>query len=254
MDFGGYASYVGTNPCYASDPRLHSAQYHPEDCPAMNASIVELLVLFAVAGFVLYRLKGVIGTRTGYEEPPEYLRRGTGGERRPTGPRPVESAAETEAADANAPEEMRGALASMRANEPGFSLDAFLEGARGAYEMIIMAYQEGDRAALKGLLAPDVFSAFEGVIADREAKGLSVEARFIGVREAVPLSANFDDNDKVADITIRFTGEIITAVRDAENRIVEGDPNDIRRQTDTWTFSRQMGAPDPNWLLTATGD
>ncbi|MEM8760260.1 MAG: TIM44-like domain-containing protein, partial [Pseudomonadota bacterium] len=57
-----------------------------------------------------------------------------------------------------------------------------------------------------------------------------------------------------ADVTIRFTGELITAVRDAENRIVEGDPNEIRRQSDVWTFSRVMGAPNPNWLLTATGE
>lgn len=216
--------------------------------------MIELLVLFAIAAFVLYRLKGVLGTRTGYEEPPEYLRRGGPGDRPATGPRAVDSPADAAERDADAPPEMREALAAMRAAEPDFSLEGFVEGARGAYEMIVMAYQEGDRATLRNLLAPDVYSAFEGVIADREAKGLSVEARFIGVREAVPVRASYDRTDGVADLTIRFTGEIITAVRDAENRIVEGDPNEIKRQTDTWTFSRQMGAPDPNWLLTGTGD
>lgn len=220
----------------------------------MSTSLIELLVLFAIAAFVLYRLKGVIGTRTGYEEPPEYLRRTRAGNDRRPDLRPVETASEAGEPDADAPAEMRAALRGMRGAEPDFTLEGFLDGARHAYEMIVMAYQEGDRATLKDLLAPDVFAAFEQVIADREEKGLSVEARFIGVREAAPVSAAYDESDGVADLTIRFTAEIITAVRDAENRVVEGDPNEIRRQTDTWTFSRRMGAPDPNWLLTSTGD
>ena len=133
----------------------------------MSTSIIELLVLFGIAAFVLYRLKGVLGTRTGYEEPPDYLRRGGAGRNRGSGPRPADPASDAAGADADAPPEMREALARMRAAEPDFDLTEFVEGARGAYEMIVMAYQEGDRATLKDLLAPDVFAAFEGVIADR---------------------------------------------------------------------------------------
>ena len=219
----------------------------------MSAQLIELLVLFAIAAFVLYRLKSVLGTRTGYEEPPEYLRRGAPD--RPDGPdlRPVETAPDIPDEEDDLPDDTRAAVARMRELEPDFTVDGFLGGARAAYEMILMAYEEGDRETLKSLLAPDVYTAFEQVIDDRDAKGLRVDARFIGVRETVLTSAAFDESDAVADLTVQFTGEIITAVRDAENRIVEGDPNEIRRQTDRWTFSRRMGASDPNWLLTATG-
>ncbi|MEM8698031.1 MAG: Tim44/TimA family putative adaptor protein, partial [Pseudomonadota bacterium] len=106
----------------------------------------------------------------------------------------------------------------------------------------------------KSLLTPDVYSAFESVISEREEKGLRVEARFIGVRDVRPERLAFESEMAEADVTLRFVGEMITAVRDSENRVVEGDPNEIRRQTDVWTFSRVMGSRNPNWLLTATGE
>ena len=91
------------------------------------------------------------------------------------------------------------------------------------------------------------------VEATREEAGLRVDARFIGVREASVEEIQFDPDANIADVTVRFVGELITAVRDAENRVVEGDPNEVRRQSDVWTFSREMGSRDPNWLLTGTG-
>ncbi|MEM6679536.1 MAG: Tim44/TimA family putative adaptor protein [Pseudomonadota bacterium] len=223
----------------------------------MSTQLVELLILGAVAAFILYRLRSVIGTRTGYEAPPEQMR--------PRGPRPVDTDAEGQEPvvepvpdvhvdDMSLPPETREAVAAMRATEPDFSLDEFMGGARQAYEMVLMAYEEGDRDLLRDLLAPDVYSAFVGVIDEREAEGLTVEARFIGVRDIRVETVTFDQETSEADVTLRFTGELITAVRDSENRIVEGDPNEIRRQTDVWTFSRVMGAPNPNWLLTATGE
>ena len=127
-------------------------------------------------------------------------------------------------------------------------------GARAAYEMILMAYEQSDRDTLRGLLTPEVYDAFEQVIEQREQQGLTVDARFIGVRDIRVEALRFDQATQEADITIRFVGEMITAVRDPENRIVEGDPNEIRRQTDVWTFSRVMGGADPNWLLSATGE
>jgi predicted lipid-binding transport protein (Tim44 family) len=222
----------------------------------MSDRMIELLILFAIAAFVLFRLKSVIGTRTGYEAPPDYLNRGAGAAGGPAqgaaGP-----AGEDDDADAptrSLPEGAAAALAAMRRAEPDFSLTQFLDGARGAYEMILMAYESGDRGTLKGLLAPDVYAAFERVIAQREAGGLKVEARFVGVRDVRLVRVDFNPTTGEADLTIRFVGELITAVRDAENRIVEGDPSEVRRQTDVWTFSRRMGARDPNWLLTATGE
>ena len=134
------------------------------------------------------------------------------------------------------------------------ALAEFLGGARSAYEMILMAFESGDRDTLRGLLAPDVFDAFDRGISDREGKGLKVDARFIGVRDVRLERAAFDPATGEADLTLRFVGELVTAVRDTEGRVVEGDPNEVRRQTDIWTFSRKMGARDPNWLLAATGE
>ncbi|MEL7139238.1 MAG: Tim44/TimA family putative adaptor protein [Pseudomonadota bacterium] len=220
----------------------------------MSTQLVELLILGAVAAFILYRLRSVIGTRTGYEAPPDRFGGAGAQDTDETLDAPAEPAPEVVIDDADIPEAARDAVASMREAEPGFSLGEFLGGARQAYEMILMAYEEGNRDLLRDLLAPDVYSAFEGVIEERENEGLTVDARFIGVRDVQVESVTFDEETSEADVTIRFTGELITAVRDAENRIVEGDPNEIRRQSDVWTFSRVMGAPNPNWLLTATGE
>lgn len=221
----------------------------------MSSDVIELVVLVALAAVVLYRLKSVIGTRTGNEGRPEVLRRRH--DPQPAdGPRPVPDIAPMpdEDDDADTPESGRAAVEAIRRVEPGFNTAEFIAGARGAYEMILMAYEGGDRGTLRGLLAPDVFEAFEQGIAAREQAGLSVDARFIGVRESKADEISFDPETRIADITVKFVAELITAVRDAENRVVEGDPNEIHRQTDRWTFSREMGSDDPNWLLTGTGD
>ncbi|MBY8977198.1 Tim44 domain-containing protein [Rhodobacteraceae bacterium NNCM2] len=223
----------------------------------MSSDMFELLILVAIAGGVLFYLRSVIGTRTGHEGPPA----------RPFGNRQSDNAESDNVTPLNQPlpieesEVVRNldapsqtALEGMRTAEEDFDLDGFLEGARSAYEMILMAYEEGDRETLNSLLAPDVLAAFEGVIAQREEQGLRVESRFIGVRDIRPVRLEFDPELKEADVTLRFVGEMITAVYDAENRVVEGDPTEIKRQTDVWTFSRVMGSPNPNWLLTATGE
>jgi len=221
----------------------------------MNSDTIELLVLVALAAIVLYRLKSIIGTRTGHEGPPGSMRRRPEPPQGAPGPVavPDPDADEDEAPETGVPETSRAAVEAIRRVEPGFDVLAFADGARGAYEMILMAYEEGQRDTLRDLLAPDVFQAFDRGIAAREEKGLHVEARFIGVREAALEEIGFETDTRIADITVRFVGELVTSVRDADNRVVEGDPNEVRRQTDTWTFSREMGSTDPNWLLTGTG-
>ncbi|GMG83445.1 Tim44/TimA family putative adaptor protein [Paralimibaculum aggregatum] len=220
----------------------------------MSYQLLEFIVLFAIAAFLLFKLRSVIGTRTGFEPPSSPA--GRGADRAgPEAARPVEEDDEIEAAAMRAlDEDARAAMAEIRKVEPGFSLEEFLHGARSAYEMILTAYEEGDRATLQDLLTPDVYAAFEGVIASRERDGLKVDSRFIGVRDLKVDTLRFDADTAEADLTLRFVGEMITAVRDSEGRIVEGDPNEIRRQTDVWTFSRVMGSPNPNWLLSATGE
>ena len=236
-------------------PRARRVAKREERASGMSSDMIELLVLFALAVVVLYWLRSVIGTRTGHEGPPDFVRRAQEREQAGSGAMAVPAAQDIheEEDHPDLPPAADPALDRIRQVEPGFDPYGFVDGARGAYEMILMAYEEGDRETLQSLLAPDVFQAFEAGIQAREEEGLRVEARFIGVREAEIEDIAFEPDTNIADVTVRFVGELITAVRDAENRVVEGDPNEIRRQSDVWTFSREMGSVDPNWLLTSTG-
>lgn len=220
--------------------------------------MTQLIILAAIAIFVLWRLKNVLGTRTGFEKPTVPAR----AEPKPEAARRardfsvIDGGADLDAdiarvADADG--ETGAALRRMAGAEPGFRPSEFVQGARQAYEMILMAFETGDTRTLKPLLAPDVYESFVGAIRERERKGLTVEARFVGVKEAKIFSAIFTEETGEADIEVRFVGELVSVVRNAEHQVVEGDPNEIRRQTDLWTFTRKMGSNDPNWVLTATG-
>jgi predicted lipid-binding transport protein (Tim44 family) len=205
--------------------------------------------------FVLTRLKNVLGTRTGFEDPTridpeaEKLRKKPdfvvveGGQPAPPVIEDVPGV-DTESA---------AALRRMAAADPEFSPKDFVQGSRRAYEMILMAYENGDASSLRPLLADDVYEGFVAAIEARKAEGLTVEARFVGVRDARIFSAIFTEETGEADIEMRFTGELVSVVRNVDHEIVEGDPAEVRRQTDLWTFTRRMGSSDPNWVLTATG-
>jgi predicted lipid-binding transport protein (Tim44 family) len=95
---------------------------------------------------------------------------------------------------------------------------------------------------------------FQSVIDRREAEGLTVDANFVGVRDISLKSAEFDRTTSEGEMTVKFVGELTSVVRNSEGDIVEGNPNEIKRQKDVWTFSRKMGADDPNWRLVATGE
>lgn len=223
----------------------------------MNDQMLTLLILVAVAAIFLFKLRGVIGTRTGHENPNDYL---GGGSARGDNVVPLPGAKSPEndpAEDVSRfvdPDGATGqALIKMKRVDPSFDVGEFLEGAKRAYEMILLAFENGDKDALRPLLADDVFDGFVGAIDARAADNLSVEARFIGIRGLDLVGATFDESDGQGEVTIKFTGEMSTVVRNAEHEIVEGDPNEVRRQTDVWTFGRKMVAGDPNWLLVATG-
>ena len=105
---------------------------------------------------------------------------------------------------------------------------------------------------MRGFLAPQVAEAFDSVIADRKARGLTTEAQFLGTRETALASAEFTPATGMAELSVRFVGEMIVATRDAQGNVVEGDPKSSRKQRDIWTFARHMGEADPNWQLVAT--
>jgi predicted lipid-binding transport protein (Tim44 family) len=146
------------------------------------------------------------------------------------------------------------ALTAMKAVEPAFSVTTFLQGARGAYEMILMAFEKGELDRIRPFLSDDVEATFASAIAAREAEGLTVDAKFVGLKELVLHEATFDPATKVAEIAVRYVGETTSVVRNKAGDVVEGSPTEIKRQRDVWTFARTMGAADPNWQLVATGD
>jgi predicted lipid-binding transport protein (Tim44 family) len=220
----------------------------------MGSQMVQIIILAGIALFLVLRLRSVLGTRDGFEKPP-----GVSG---PAPSRPRDRSFEViegggvdvDIADFVDPESDAGkALAAMKRVDPDFNVAEFSHGARQAYEMIVMAYENGDLESLRQFLSPEVFEPFEAAIEARNAKGYVVEANFHGVREVKVVDAHFDADSNEGDISVRFLGELTSAVRDPEGNIVEGDPKEIKQQRDVWTFSRDLGSDNPNWLLTGTG-
>ena len=220
----------------------------------MDDAVIQLLVLAAIALFLIIRLKNVLGTRTGFEKPPAIDGVGP----RASGPRRdfevIDGGPDRDITDhVDDGSGAAKALAAMKLAEPGFSVSEFVSGARGAYEMILMAFENGDLAPVQPYLSEEVYEAFLSVVSDREDKGLKVDANFIGVRETALEDAEFDRATNEAQITIRFVGELTSVVRNEDGEIVEGNANEIRKQRDVWTFARVIGSDDPNWKLVATG-
>src|SRR6056297_1576361 len=247
-------------PCGGLGParHLHRDARDSLPCPArqevlMNSPILQLLVLAGIAIFLILRLKSVLGTRDGFEGPPRT--------------KPVERAAERHGFEVieggpdhdiidNVPEDSdaAAALAEMKRIEPDFGVTDFLQGARGAYEMILMSFERGTLDEVTPFLSPDVYEAFAEVVDARQQQGLTVEAEFVGVRHISIADARFDTDERRAEIDVHYVGELITVVRDANGEIVEGEPGRSKRQKDSWTYERIMGSGDPNWRLVATGE
>ena len=219
----------------------------------MNSPILQLLVLAGIAVFLILRLKNVLGTRDGFEAPSQ--RTVTEAEDRRQDFEVIEGGPDRDITDHIAEDtDAAAALADMKRIEASFSVTEFLQGSKGAYEMILMAFERGKLDDVMPFLSEDVYEAFAQVVDDRQAKGLSIEAEFGGVRETSLLDAEFDQATSIAQIKVRFVGELISVVKNDAGEIVEGKSGQSKRQKDSWTFERAMGADDPNWRLVATGE
>ncbi len=219
----------------------------------MNSPLIQLLVLAGIAVFLILRLRGVLGTREGFEKPtvsrPDPERRS----------KPefdvIEGGPDLDITDhVDESSAAAKALAAMKRVDPSFSVGEFLGGARGAYEMILMAFEKGDLESIQSFISEDVYEAFAGVVEDRKQKGLTIEANFIGISDMTLAHAEFDEATKEGDVSVRFKSEMTSVVRDNAGDIIEGSDKEIKRQKDTWTFSRRMNSGDPNWQLIATGE
>ncbi|WP_412504506.1 Tim44/TimA family putative adaptor protein [Roseovarius sp. SYSU LYC5161] len=219
----------------------------------MNSPILQLLVLAGIAIFLILRLRSVLGTREGFEKPP--MPRQTDSQREGPELEVIESGPDHDIID-NVPEDSDAAkaLAKMKRIDNSFSVNEFLQGARGAYEMILTAFENSDMDDIKPFLSEDVFEAFASVVESRREQGLDIDFTFVGVSELKLKDADFDEMTNEAELTVRFLGEMTSVVRDSADDIIEGSPSDIKRQRDVWTFARTMGSSDPNWILVATGE
>jgi predicted lipid-binding transport protein (Tim44 family) len=225
------------------------------------------LLILAVAVIIFFRLRSVLGTRTGHERrydpvsgtPAKDARANDNvvplpGREPADGP--VAAADETEDkapvwkgfAEEGSP--LAGGLEAIAAADPEFSPKTFIEGARTAYEMIVMAFAEGDRKSLKPLLSREVFAGFSHALDERQARGESLESRFVGIDKCELVSAVL--SGRTAQVTVRFLSEMITALRNREGEIIDGDDKRVSEITDIWTFEREVTASDPNWRLVAT--
>ena len=222
------------------------------------------LVFLLLAVLIIARLMSVLGRKTGNERPVSTSQRSVGGDNVIPLPRAGGEPREAQATldlDAKQPEDrIKGAapagspleagLIDIARKDESFDPKAFLKGAAMAYEMIVVAFAEGDRKQLKNLTAKDVFDGFVRAIGERESRGEKTDMNFIGIHKSDIIEA--EAKDSIARITVKFLSQMITVVRDKAGAIIEGDAGQVRDVNDIWTFARDLTSRDPNWKLVGT--
>jgi predicted lipid-binding transport protein (Tim44 family) len=215
-----------------------------------NSQLLYILVLAMVAGVILFRLYTVLGRRTGHERPPQDRFQPLGAAEKPISdniaPLPDRRAERPQGPEATGP----AGLLDIKLADRTFDTDHFLSGARHAYEMIVTAFAQGDRATLRPLLSDDVYEAFERVIEAREASQEKLTFTFVGFQDVKVIDATLRTN--LAEVTVSFVAQFISSTADASGALIEGDPKSVRTVTDLWTFEKNVRANDPNWRLIGT--
>lgn len=229
----------------------------------MGSNDFVTLFFLVAAVLIFFQLRSVLGRRTGNEKPPRDLYS------------PRDAAATSEAPDAGkvvtlprrdaADDEDRFAdidsmaapgtslndsLREVKNADPSFNPKEFVNGARVAYEMIVMAFANGDRKTLKGLLSREVYDGFDAAISERESRGETVKSIFVGISKAEITAADVKDAETF--ITMRIASQMISATFDKANTLIDGDAENVADINDFWTFSRDTRSRDPNWKLVAT--
>jgi predicted lipid-binding transport protein (Tim44 family) len=225
------------------------------------------LLLLGIALLIFWRLRAVLGSRTGNERPPFDPYSAAGKSEAPARPEtagnvlrmpreegPVATRTEPPppvwAGYAAEGSPLAQAIVRLAEADSSFSPKSFLEGARIAYETIVDSFAKGDKPALKPLLSREVYDSFAAAIDARVAAGHSVESRFVGIDKSDLVAVEQDG--RRAGVTVKFVSEIIAATRERDGTVVEGDPRLIREITDIWTFERDIASRDPNWKLVST--
>ena len=190
---------------------------------------IDIILLAMFAGFIILRLRNILGRRTGHQGKPM-------GKYFPKGMEVLKDIENNEAIrSGNVDEEAK---------------KQFLKGAEIAYEQIITSFAKGDKKTLKPLLEKNMFDRFNEVIDERKKKELKYETTFIGLKSSKILE--FKKIENIYKVSVNFVSEIITCVKDKNNKLIEGDPERIKTVNDTWEFSKNMWSQDPTWYLVET--
>jgi predicted lipid-binding transport protein (Tim44 family) len=242
----------------------------------MDGRIDVTTLLFLVLAVVIFlKLRSVLGRRTGHEQTryERYKARQEASQRngklatsekvvtlprrekedaavRPVEQQPKAGVEERVKEVAGGNSSVADGLLSIARADPEFDPDSFLKGARAAYEIIVTAFAEGNSKTLKDLLSREVFDGFAGAITDRESRGEQIDQSFVGIKGANVVEAELKSG--VAQVTVKFLSELISATRDKAGEVVGGDPKRIKEVTDIWTFAREVDSRNPNWKLIAT--
>ena len=197
----------------------------------MNSSFeyLDIIILAMIAGFIILRLRGILGRRTGHKKKVLGDLFGKKVTQRDTEKKVVN-------------------LSSGKLDDA--AKEQFIEGAKAAYEMIITSFAKGDKNALKPLLNKEIYQNFSHEIDHRKKENLKSELTFVGVKSAE--IKNFEKKDNIYIFTVNFVSEIITYKKDKNNKVIEGNPDIIKTVNDVWKFSKNMWSSNPNWYLVET--
>ena len=190
---------------------------------------IDIILLAMFAGFILLRLRNILGKKTGHQGKPMKI----------FPPKGMEVL-----------KDMENNEAIKTGNVDEEAKKQFLKGADIAYEQIIVSFAKGDKKLLKSLLGKDLFADFSAIIDERREKQLKYETTFIGVKSSKILE--FKKIENIYKVTVNFVSEIITCVRDHNDKIIEGNPDIIKTANDVWKFSKNMWSQNPAWYLVET--
>ena len=214
------------------------------------------IILFAmVAAFLVLRLRSVLGRRTGNEPRRDPVLRRAEAPAETIADKVVSlgsrSAAGRPAVATEPPADAVAAgLERISSADPGFDPAQFIEGARAAFEMIVGAFAAGDKARLRPLLSDEVYTPFSTAIDERAAARETLETRIVGLKRLDIVEASL--TGRMARVTVKFVSDQINVLRAHDGSVVDGDPDHPVEKTDFWSFARDTGSNDPNWVLEAT--
>ena len=213
--------------------------------------MLQIFILAAVAIFLFWRLRAVLGSRDGFEKTLKEIKDSSDVVSNPK----VMDETKNDSPDDDifdyVEENSKNAevFKKMKEFDSDFSVNKFVSGAKMAYEIILMAFERGDTEKLRTLLEKKVLTSFKSVIDKRKKDGFIVDAKFIGMRDIRIINASFNQKTKVADVTLSFKSEITTVVKDRKGTIIEGHPDEIKKQKDTWVFTKNLSEKSPIWFL-----